>query len=99
MVLGSSPRRPTKRKQHRRKSVLFLFGGKPAGGENSTAACRKKGAGGTLFSARVESPKAHHEKSIDFVGAFFNEINPFRICEIPDRREILLRNMKYACGV
>jgi len=30
------------------------------------------------------------------VKVFFNEINPFRICEIPFGREILLRNMKYA---
>ena len=36
------------------------------------------------------------EKSIDFVGAFFNEINPFRICEMHFVREILLRNVKYA---
>ena len=35
-----------------------------------------------------------------FLGsAFFNEINPFRICEMHFVREILLRNMKYACGV
>ena len=30
------------------------------------------------------------------IGAFFNEINPFRICEMPFWREILLRNVKYA---
>ena len=30
------------------------------------------------------------------IGAFFNEINPVRICERPFGREILLRNMKYA---
>ena len=41
-------------------------------------------------------PDGVPEKSIDFVGAFFNEINPFRICEIPFGREILLRNVKYA---
>ena len=31
-----------------------------------------------------------------FGSAFFNEINPFRICEIHFVREILLRNVKYA---
>ena len=37
------------------------------------------------------------EKSVlNFQYAFFNEINPFRICEMHFVREILLRNMKYA---
>ena len=42
-------------------SVFFSFVA-AWGDENSTAACRKKGAGGTLFSARVESPKAHQKE-------------------------------------
>ena len=35
----------------------------------------------------------HHKKSI-LRDAFFNEINPFRICEIPFGREIRLRRVK-----
>ena len=30
------------------------------------------------------------------IDGFFNEINPFRICEMSFGREILLRNVKYA---
>ena len=40
----------------------------PEGDENSTAACRKKGAGGTLFSARVESLKAQIGNKTVFVS-------------------------------
>ena len=38
------------------------------------------------------------EKTVDSdrIYGFFNEINPFRICEIPFGREILLCNVKYA---
>ena len=32
-------------------------------------------------------------------SVFFQRNKSFRICEIPFGREILLRNMKYACGV
>ena len=49
-----------------------------------------------MWGSRVQVPYAPPEKSIDFVGAFFNEINPFRICEMHFVREILLRNVKYA---
>ena len=41
------------------------------------------------------------EKSINLdtrLMLFFNEINPFRICEIPFICEILFHNVKYACG-
>ena len=39
------------------------------------------------------------KKDLSIDKSFFNEINPLRICEIPFGREILLRNVKYACGV
>ena len=49
---------------------------------------------------RFESCYRYHEKSVLKIQyAFFNEINPFRICEMHYLREILLRNVKYACGV
>ncbi len=36
------------------------------------------------------------KKRLVSTSRFFNEINPFRICEMPFGREILLHNMKYA---
>ena len=42
------------------------------------------------------SPTGGARKKHFFGSAFFNEINPFRICEMPFGREILLRNVKYA---
>jgi len=50
----------------------------------------------------VRIPDGSPEKTVNLdtrLAFFFNEINPFRICEIPFGREILLRNVKYACGV
>jgi len=42
---------------------------------------------------------SHQKKRLVSTSRFFNEINLFRICEMHFVREILLRNMKYACGV
>ena len=59
----------------------------------------------TLFDIRVtttvnrrvvgSSPTGGaRKKALAFASAFFNEINPFGICEMPCGREIRLRRMK-----
>ena len=58
----------------------------------------------TLFDIRVtttvnrrvvgSSPTGGAKKALAFASAFFNEINPFGICEMPCGREIRLRRMK-----
>ena len=53
-----------------------------------------------ILSVVVGGYRAQHgepeKKRTEIQYAFFNEINPFRICEMHFVREILLRNVKYA---
>ena len=51
------------------------------------------------FLGRIKIDRQCQKKRQVLTCRFFNEINPFRICEMHFEREILLRNMKYACGV
>ena len=57
-------------------------------------------SGSSVHCGRAgSSPASPTRKSILCLwteDAFFSEINPFGICEMPDRREILLRNVKCA---
>ena len=55
-----------------------------------------KSRGGNTVSVRPRPPAPEKTVDSDGICGFFNEINPFRICEMPFGREILLRNVKYA---
>ncbi len=59
-------------------------------------------SGSSVHCGRAgSSPASPTRKSILCLltkDAFFSEINPFGICEMPDRREILLRNVKCAAA-